>query len=45
MWKLKTGTLAVSDLELATSDLELASCAAAPAPVTVREPVRESTTG
>src|SRR5580693_7377970 len=42
---LRSGDLAASDLELATSDLELAGCAAAPAPVTVREPVRDSTTG
>jgi MFS family permease len=42
---VRSGDLAASDLELAGSDLELAGCAAAPAAVTVREPVRESTTG
>jgi len=42
---VRSGDLVASDLELATSDLELAGCAAAPAAVTVREPIRESTTG
>jgi hypothetical protein len=42
---LRSGDLAASGLELASSDLELAGCAAAPAAVTVREPVRDSTTG
>jgi hypothetical protein len=39
------GEPALRSGDLAASDLELAGCAAAPAAVTVREPVRESTTG
>jgi MFS family permease len=39
------GEPALRSGDLAASDLELAGCTAAPAAVTVREPVRESTTG
>jgi sugar phosphate permease len=42
---LRSGDLASPGLELTSSDLELAGCAAAPAAVTVREPVRDNTTG
>jgi hypothetical protein len=42
---LRSGDLASPGLELTSSDLELAGCAAAPAAVTVREPVRDNATG